>query len=178
MIQLQTLGKQTVFGVLAAIFVVVALLGVAISLSNAQSAAQAQILPPGSEAIQEIAGEEIFSPDAIAPSRSFGRGSGSGSFERIPIFSVRGVSAVEDVKVMGVVIIDENTIQVTLGYSGDGDASQAVTIVSTSRSLSGSLVVGDGISSDGSTVTVDLVGSGSLDTARRIIVMVVSAPSS
>lgn len=175
---MKSLGKQTLFGVLAAVFIVVALLGVAISLSSAQSAAQAQVLPPGSEAIQELAGEEGFSSDAIAPSRTFGRSSGSGSFERIPIFSVRGVSAVEDVKIMGIVIIDENTIQVTLRYSGEGDASQAVTIVSTSRSLSGSLVVGDGISSDGSIVTVNLVGSGSLDTARRIIVMVVSAPSS
>ena len=177
MIQLKTLGKQTVFGVLAAIFVVVALLGVAISMSNQQATAQEQILPPGSDAIQEIAGEVGFSPNAIGTDRPFRRGAG-GNFDRIPIFSVRGVSALEDVRVMGVVIIDENTIQVTLGYSGEGDTSQAVTIVSTSRSLSGSLVVGDGISSEGATVTIDLVGSGSLDTTRRIIVMVVSAPSS
>ena len=68
MIQMKTLGKQTVFGVLAAIFVVVALLGVAVSLSSAQSAAQAQVLPPGSEAIQEISGEDGFSPGAISPS--------------------------------------------------------------------------------------------------------------
>ncbi|MFQ6010867.1 MAG: hypothetical protein ACE5KG_01710 [Nitrososphaerales archaeon] len=176
MIQLRTLGKQTIFGVMAAVFVVAALLGVAISMSNQQSAAQAQILPPGSEAIEEIAGE-AFSPDAIGPDRPFRRGA-SGDFERPSIFSVRGVSTIQDVKVMGVVIIDENTIQVTLGYIGDGDASQGVTIVSTSRNLSGSLVVGDGISGGGSTVTVDLIGSGSLDETRRIIVMVVNAPSS
>jgi hypothetical protein len=74
--------------------------------------------------------------------------------------SFRAASTVANVTVTGFSIVNSNHVTVTLSYSGTGTAP-AATIVAVAPGLSGSNTVSAGWTSP-TTVSVDLVGSGSL----------------
>ena len=88
-------------------------------------------------------------------------------------------SQVANVSVTGFNISGSNQLTVNLAYAGSG-ATPAITIVALSRvvsgntcqTLSGSTIDQSGCTSP-ATVTVNMVGTGSLSSARRIMVLIV-----
>lgn len=79
----------------------------------------------------------------------------------------RAGSTVANVSVTGFNIVDSNHLTVSLTYHGTG-TTPAVTIVVVAPGLSGSNTAASGWSSP-STVSVDLVGTGSLSSSSNII---------
>ena len=85
--------------------------------------------------------------------------------------SFRAASTIANVTVTGFNIVDSSHVTITLSYQGAG-TSPAVTIVAAAPGLSGSNTVTAGWSSP-TTVSVHLVGTGSLSTTTRLRVLVV-----
>lgn len=84
----------------------------------------------------------------------------------------RAISRIQDVSITGFSIIGAQQITLNLQYTGTG-TSPAVTIVAMSQGLSGSIVQQAGWGAS-STVTVNMVGSGSLSsTCNYLRVLVI-----
>ncbi len=81
--------------------------------------------------------------------------------------SFRAASTIANVTVTGFNIVDSGHITVTLSYTGTG-TTPAVTIVAAAPGLSGSNTVSAGWSSP-TTVSVHVVGSGSLSTSTTYL---------
>lgn len=81
--------------------------------------------------------------------------------------SFRSTSTVANVSVTGFNIVDSNHLTISLSYHGTG-TTPAVTIVAIAPGLSGSNTAASGWSSP-STVSVDLIGSGSLSSNSNCI---------
>src|SRR5437867_1653203 len=80
-------------------------------------------------------------------------------------------SQVANVSVTGFNISGSNQLTVNLAYTGSG-ATPSITIVVLSRVMSGSTISQSGWTSP-ATVTVNMPGTGSLSSARRIMVLIV-----
>lgn len=91
--------------------------------------------------------------------------------------SFRAASTIANVTVTGFSIVNSNHLTVTLSYHGTGTAP-AATIVVVAPGLSGSNTVASGWTSP-TTVSVDLVGSGSLSSninCVRVLVVPLTGP--
>jgi len=89
----------------------------------------------------------------------------------------RATSRIANVSVTGFDIVNSNHITITLSYGGTGSAP-AATIVVTAPGLTGSNTVSSGWTSP-TTVSVDLVGSGSLSSninCVRVLVVPLTGP--